>query len=139
MRIPIDTSGSMKMDLYSYVPAGYPFVSVDINKKEIDINHFLVPHPTSTFLIRVKGDSMILKGIVDGDYVVVDRSEKTPNEYDIVIATVDGSSNFTIKTLRVDAEWNKYLEPANAEFENIYPQESLEILGKVVWVFRRLH
>ena len=104
MRIPIDTSGSMKMDLYSYVPAGYPFVSVDINKKEIDINHFLVPHPTSTFLIRVKGDSMILKGIVDGDYVVVDRSEKTPNEYDIVIATVDGSSNFTIKTLRVDAE-----------------------------------
>ena len=89
MRISIDASTSQKMPLYSYVPAGYPFVSVDINKKEIDINRFLVPHPTATFLLRVKGDSMMLKGIVDGDYVIVDRSVKNANEYDIVIATVD--------------------------------------------------
>lgn len=60
--------------------------------------------------------------------MIVDRSVKDALEYDIVIATVDGASNFTIKTLRVDQDGNKYLEPANPEFENIYPQESLEIL-----------
>lgn len=49
------------MPLYSFVPAGYPMTSVDVNKQEIDINRFLVPHPTATFLLKVKGDSMILK------------------------------------------------------------------------------
>lgn len=82
---------------------------------------------------------MMLKGIVDGDYVIVDRSIKDPVEYDIVIAMVDSETDFTIKTLRIDQHGNQYLEPANNDFENIYPQKSLEILGKVVGVFRRVH
>lgn len=132
MWISVDASTSMKMPLYSYVPAGYPFVSVDINKKEIDINRFLVPQPTSTFLVRVKGDSMLQKGIVDGDYVIVDRAVADPLEYDIVIASVDNDQMFTIKTLRLDNHGKRYLESANPDFEDIYPQESLEILGKVI-------
>lgn len=139
MRISIDMSVSKKMPFFSYVPAWYPFTSVDVNKKEIDINRFLVPHPTSTFLVRVKGDSMILKGIVDGDYVIVDRSVMNPEEHDIVVASVDGESNFTIKTFRKNENRVSYLEPANPDFENIYPKQSLEILGRVVGVFRRVH
>ena len=132
MWISVDASTSMKMPLYSYVPAGYPFVSVDINKKEIDINRFLVPQLISTFLVRVKGDSMLQKGIVDGDYVIVDRAVADPLEYDIVIASVDNDQMFTIKTLRLDNHGKRYLESANPDFEDIYPQESLEILGKVI-------
>lgn len=139
MRIGIDTQESITMPLYSFVPAGYPFPSVDINKKEIDINHFLVPQPASTFLVRVKGDSMVLKGIVDGDFVIVDRAVDQPAEHDIVVASIDGGVDFTIKTLRIDANGQQYLEAANDDYQKIYAQHSLEILGKVIGVFRRMH
>lgn len=77
MWIAIDSTPSRKMPLYSYVPAGYPFASVDITQKEIDINHFLVPHPASTFLLRIKDDTLAASGIMQGDYVIVDRGELT--------------------------------------------------------------
>lgn len=82
---------------------------------------------------------MILKGIVDGDFVIVDRAVSKPNEYDVVVASVDGASDFTIKTLRRDANGQQYLEAAHDDYEDIYAEHSLEILGKVIGVFRRMY
>lgn len=113
----------VKMPLYSYVPAGYPFPAVDITHKEIDINNFLVPHPASTFLLRVKDDTMIHAGIVQGDFVIVDRGEVVGKEGDImVLAGAEKSAHFILKNIK---EGDTH--------------DQLEILGKVVGVFRRVH
>lgn len=123
MRIAIDASKSKKMPLFSSVPAWYPFPAIDITKKEIDINNFLVPHPASTFLVRVRDDAMIHAGIVQGDFIIVDRGELVGKEGDIMVfAWAEKTEHFTLKIIDT--------QPLD---------DHLEILGKVVGVFRRVH
>ena len=106
----------------------------------LSVENFLVDNPDHTVYCRVKGDSMIDAGLLDGDIVVVDRSAAA-KAGDIVVAVVD--SEITVKRLRnagaraKDAVANWLLEPANAAYEMIRPQRSLEILGVVTGSFRR--
>ncbi len=106
----------------------------------LSVENFLVDNPDQTVYCRVKGDSMIDAGLLDGDIVVVDRSAAA-KAGDIVVAVVD--SEITVKRLRnagaraKDAVANWLLEPANAAYEMICPQRSLEILGVVTGSFRR--
>lgn len=84
------------------VPAGFPSPAQDsFDDGRIDLNDVLIRDVTSTFILRVTGDSMQGVGIYDGDEVLVDRS-LTPRDGDVVIAVVDG--DFTIKTLRLHPE-----------------------------------
>lgn len=123
MRISIDTTTSQKLPLFSAVRAWYPFPAVDITHKEIDINHFLVPHPASTFLLRVKDDLMLEQGIVAGDYIIVDREVREMKSDDIVVvAEREGTAQFILVLVGDKREF----------------WESRELLGKVVWVFRRM-
>ena len=93
---------------------------------------FYISNPALVWL-RVKGDSMIDAGIMDGDYVIVERG-KEPRVGNVVLATVD--SAWTLKYYRKDAR-GYYLEPANKKFKIIRPTESLEIPAVVVSVIRR--
>jgi len=55
-----------------------------------DLNEVLIRHPSSTFFLRVSGDSMVEAGIQDGDLLVVDRSlDARPGQ--VVVAVLDGS------------------------------------------------
>jgi len=56
------------------VAAGFPSPADDYIDRGIDLNEALIQHPSSTFFLRVSGDSMIGAGIHDGDLLVVDRS-----------------------------------------------------------------
>jgi DNA polymerase V len=56
------------------VAAGFPSPAADYIEASIDLNLALVPHPSSTFFLRVQGDAMAAAGIHDGDLLVVDRS-----------------------------------------------------------------
>ena len=76
---------------------------------------------------------MIEAGIHDGDFLIVERNTN-PNIGKIVVAIVDG--DFTIKYFR-SGEQGPYLEPANADYPNIYPESSLDIYGEVVGQFRK--
>ena len=85
------------------------------------------------FLLQVKGDSMIVAAICDGDYVVI-RSQKNCEKGEIVAAMIDGEA--TVKT------WSKkdghfWLLPANDDYAPI-PADNAEILGKVTAVLRSL-
>ena len=71
------------------VSAGFPSPAADYMQEEIDLNTYLKPHPSSTFLIRVKGESMIDAFIPDGALLVIDRSI-TPSSNMIVLAVLDG-------------------------------------------------
>lgn len=78
------------------VPCGFPSPAQDYVEQRIDLNSLLVSHPSSTYFIRVSGDSMIDGGISDGDMLVVDSSIKAEHG-DIIVAAISGE--FTVKLL----------------------------------------
>jgi len=102
----------------------------------------LVPLPADftgegeLFMLRVRGESMIDAGILDGDYVVA-RVEQTANDGDVVVAGIPGEEA-TVKTLfRRDGK--VVLEPANPALEPMtFEPDEVQVYGKVVTVLRRL-
>ncbi len=102
----------------------------------------LVPVPAdltgegTLFMLRVRGDSMIEAGILDGDFVVV-RQQPDASDGEIVVAGIPGEEA-TVKTLRREAG-EVILVPANPALSPVrYPGEDVSIFGKVVTVLRRL-
>ena len=79
------------------VAAGFPSPADDYIESRIDLNEVLIRHPSSTFFLRVSGDSMRDAGILDGDLLVVDRAIE-PRSGQVVVAVVEGA--FTLKYLR---------------------------------------
>ena len=65
-------------------------------------------------------------GLVEGDIVVVDKTYNNPQEDDIVIATVDNDSEFTVKYFKTK-NGEAFLVPANKKYSIIMPKESLTI------------
>ncbi len=127
------------LPLFEYVQAGVPTSATDEVQDQINIQGFLVRKPQTTFLVKVKGDSMKDAGIMDGDVVIVDQALKNPSEGDVVVAVVDEVDTFTVKYFMKDSQGRKYLKPANDDFEPIYPRHNMEIVGKVVGTFRRYY
>ncbi len=86
------------------------------------------------FMLRVKGESMINAGIMDGDLILVEQ-QKTANNGDIVVAMVDGfESEATVKTFYKEADHVR-LQPENDTMSPIIVQD-VSIQGKVKGVFR---
>ena len=120
----------VNVPLVGQVAAGEPILAV----QNIE-NYFPVPAEympaNESFMLRVKGDSMINAGILPGDIVVV-RQEPVANEGEIVVAMIDGEA--TVK--RFYRQGNYFLlKPENPAYQYIYTQE-LTILGKVVSLIR---
>jgi repressor LexA len=88
------------------------------------------------FMLRIRGDSMIDAGILDGDYVVA-RNQPTAQNGEVVVAGIPGEEA-TVKTYR--AKGNKVtLVPANAAFAPmVFDASQVTVFGKVVTVLRRL-
>ena len=88
------------------------------------------------FMLRVRGDSMIDAGILDGDYVVC-RSELTASDGEIVVAGIPGEEA-TVKTFSTEGD-KVVLLPANARLEPmVFDPAEVRVFGRVVTVLRRL-
>ena len=85
-----------------------------------------------SFMLKVKGDSMINVGIFDGDQVLV-RQQSSASNGDIVVALVEDSA--TVKTFYKEDGYYR-LQPENDSMEPILVHDNLKILGKVFGVFR---
>ena len=96
----------------------------------IDLNHYLVKNPHTTFLVRATGESMIDAGINEGDLLIVDRGIE-PTNGKIVIAAID--NQFTVKFLRMKDD-RLWLMPANQAFSPIAVdrEKGVVILGVVM-------
>ncbi len=119
----------------SKVSAGFPSPADDHVEQRLNPSDYLVENDTTTFFVRVKGDSMIEAGIFDNDVLVIDRS-RTQQTGDIVLAVLDGE--FTVKTL----DWSRKsvkLIPANRNYPviEIKKGQSLEIWGVVTGSMRK--
>lgn len=107
---------SFDLPLYlNSVSAGFPSPADDHVDQRIDLNRYLVKHPTATFLVRVVGDSMINAGIRQNDILVVDRSVE-PRNGQIVVAAINGE--LTVKRLNKSGE-GVFLMPENDNYEPI--------------------
>ena len=98
----IDAGLSLRLVLVApvSVAAGYPSPAQDYFDGRIDLNEHLIKDITSTFIVRVTGDSMERAGISDGDELIVNRALE-PKDGSVVIAVLDGE--LTVKRLRITA------------------------------------
>lgn len=121
---------------FECVQAGFPSPNGGYIDGHLDVNQFLVNHPSSTFVYQVAGDSMIEAGIMPNDFVLVDASVE-PKDYDVVVAKVDGE--YTIKKLLLGT--TPQLVPCNKEYAPIEIGEytDVTIIGPVISVIRKYH
>ncbi len=130
-----EIAGVRVLPLVGQIAAGGPLLA-EQNVEE----HLAVPELISSggdeFLLRVRGDSMIEAGLLDGDYVVV-RKQQTARDGDIVVALAgsdESTDEATVK--RYFREKGRIrLQPENSALEPLYP-EHVSVLGKVVGMFR---
>jgi SOS regulatory protein LexA len=119
--------------LLGLVEAGFPSAAEEELLDVMDFDEYLVPNKESTYILKVKGDSMIDAGIQPGDMVVVER-RATYKPGQIVIAMID--NEYTMKYLR-KKDGKHFLEPANAKYKPIYPRESFRVEAVVTAVVRK--
>jgi repressor LexA len=126
-----------RLPLVGEIAAGGPLLA------EENVEDYLaVPEPLSRggeeFLLRVKGDSMVNAGILDGDLVVV-RRQQTAQNGDIVVALAgedEAADEATVKRFFREGDRVR-LQPENDALEPIYAAH-VQVLGKVIGVFRTL-
>jgi repressor LexA len=126
-----------QLPLVGEVAAGGPLLAEDQIEEYLAMPEELT-RGGADFLLRVKGDSMVDAGILEGDVVVV-RRQQTAKNGDIVVALAgddETADEATVKTFfREDGRIR--LQPENAALEPIYARH-VEIIGRVVGVFRAL-
>jgi repressor LexA len=129
--LPVRTN-VVDLPVVGAVAAGVPTLAAENIESMISLPTEVV-RDDSTFVLRVKGESMIEAGILDGDYVVV-HGQPTAVNGDIVVAQMDDEA--TVKRFFKETDRVR-LQPENATMEPIYARD-VTVLGKVVAVFRRM-
>jgi len=125
---------AVRLPLIGEIAAGGPLLAAENIEEYLSL-------PKSTkgdFLLRVKGDSMIEAGILDGDLVIVQRAQDARNgEIVVALAGDDESADeATVKTFYREGRRVR-LEPENSALEPIYAPH-VQVIGRVVGVFREL-
>lgn len=115
------------------VRAGFPDPASQMQPEMQSIDRQLIRTPSRTLLLKVKGDSMIDAGLLEGDMLVVERGAPA-RAGDIVVAIVD--NEFTVKYLELDEHGQFYLRPGNKAYPPIRPKDGLEVFGKVTGTYR---
>ena len=125
----------VSVPIYGSIPAGRP---EDAAQEEegcvlIDVTTLGIQPTARTFGLKVRGDSMIGKSIVDGDIAIIEHGAP-PRPGDVVAALIDGQ--VTLKTF-LRQRGKPYLRAENPRYPNLIPQEELLIQGVMVALIRQ--
>lgn len=123
----------MVLPLFGPIAAGFATAAEEQAEELVGVEDFLVRDRARTFLLRVKGDSMVNAGIVEGDIVIVERGRE-PKEGNIVVGILDGE--FTLKRLK-RSKGKFYLQAENPAYPDMYAVEDLQVAGVVRGVMRK--
>lgn len=119
------------------IVAGFP-VPLDNDEKteRIELLQMLCPHPESSYLIRVLGDSMIDANIHSGDIVIVDKSNRNPSPRQVAVCEFNGE--YTLKRFEM-RDGEGWLIPANPDYPEIKvtPSDEFSIWGVVTYVIHQ--
>lgn len=128
----------MQLPLYeTRVVAGFPVpLDSDERSRDIELLSLLCPHPESSYLVRVNGDSMIDAGILNGDIVIVDKSNRTPSPRDIAVCELNGE--YTLKHF-IEENGCGWLVPANPDFPRIRinEEDNFRVWGTVTYIIHK--
>lgn len=129
--VAVDMGRIHAVPVVGRVAAGQPILAAENIEQTLPLPQEFAGE--QTFILRVRGESMIEAGILDGDYVVV-RQQTTASNGEIVVAMIDDEA--TVKTFYKEATRVR-LQPENRTLDPIYARD-VQILGKVVALFRKL-
>lgn len=115
------------------IQAGFPSSAEEDRTHTMTLDEWLITNKEATYMLTVSGDSMKDAGILAGDVVLVERTTQ-PRVDSIVIAEIDGQ--WTMKYLRKKGS-KYYLQAANDEYQDLYPEEDLNIPAIVTAVIRK--
>ncbi|OQA04210.1 MAG: LexA repressor [bacterium ADurb.Bin400] len=128
-----DGVGSLIVPLEGAISAGQPIEAIRTNET-IDIPRDMMGK--RTFALKVRGESMIEDGILDGDYIIIEQTASARNG-DIVVALID-NQNATLKRFYNEKN-NIRLQPANSTMRPMhFARDRVTIQGKVKGVIRKL-
>lgn len=131
-----DTSRSLKgieLPVLGFIAAGQPIEPYTDPNSSLSVPPSIVSGKKRSFVLQVKGESMIEDGILEGDFVVIEQQEEAQNG-DIVVALLENGFA-TLKRYFKEATRIR-LEPANAKMSPIFAV-NVKIQGKVVGVLRK--
>lgn len=120
------------LPLLGLIKAGQPILA-DEDKSYLTIDEYLIDDPSSSFLLKVRGDSMVNAGIFEDDLVIIDMKRSAASG-DIVLAEID--REWTLKYLK-KAKGETYLEAANENYPPLHPKKELKVHGVVKGVIRK--
>src|SRR6516225_11990107 len=125
----------MSVPIYGAIPAGRPMDA--LQEQEgcvlIDVDTLGIKPTTRTFGLKVQGDSMVGKNIIDDDIVIIEHGVQ-PRSGDVVAALIDGQ--VTLKTF-IMQRGKPYLRAENPRYPDLIPQEELQIQGVMMALVRR--
>ncbi len=128
-------TGAMELPLLGQVAAGAPIEAV-ATPETISVPNDLIPRRGSSYVLKVRGDSMIDEHIADGDFVIVHSRDAAQNG-EMVVALVEGTSATIKRVYREPGGWFR-LQPAN---DNVPPirahEDDILIQGVIVGVIRK--
>ncbi len=124
---------AIELPFMGYIAAGSPLEPHTDPNATFHVSASLLSGEKTAYVLQVKGRSMIEDGILDGDFVVIEKVNKAVNG-DIVVAIVDDNLA-TLKRFFLE-NGTVVLRPANSEMQPIYPK-SLLVQGKVVGLVRK--
>lgn len=128
-----DSYQPMVLPLFGPISAGFAAPVEEQAEELVTLDDYLVRDRNKTFLLRVRGDSMINAGIFQGDLVVVERDKQARPE-DVVVGVLDGE--FTLKRLKRQ-KGKYYLQAENDAYPDMYALDELQVAGVVTSVIRR--
>jgi repressor LexA len=127
-----DRPAARELPLFGYIAAGRP-LDVDVSSETIAVPEHLTSRGEN-YVLKVRGDSMVDDGILDGDLVIISRREQATNG-EMVVANVNGE--VTLKRLYREGERVR-LQPANSMMTAIYAAaRDVAVQGVVVGLMRR--
>ena len=135
--ITLEEAKRLKLPYFEGLAAGFPSPAIDYQHESLDLNDKFVHHPEASYFVRVRGETMIGLGILDGDICLAGRQEEV-FDGNIVVAFVNGG--LTVKTLDTSTKDKGYLRlmPANPDFKPIIidAYDQFIIQGKVTSIHR---
>ena len=123
----------VELPILGYIAAGQPIMTYTDPDATVKVAPSMVTGKRRSYVLQVKGDSMIEEGILDGDYVIIEE-QNDARDGDIVVALLDNGLA-TLKRFFKEPDRIR-LEPANSSMEPIYAID-VKIQGKCVGVIRR--
>lgn len=135
---PPQRGDTVSVPVIGQVAAGIPILAEENYEKSLHFDRSMLPGGAAAiYALRVRGDSMMEEGILDGDVVVV-KQQSTARNGDIVVALVDGEA--TVKFFFHEGSRIR-LQPAHPTMAPIYvdPSQTSALQGIVVGVYRQYH